>query len=62
MGFDTLVVNGRVVTATDTYPSDIAINGGKIEAIGKSLPRENTKKIIESNWIPLGKIEPPLHT
>src|SRR5215475_9228517 len=48
MGFDTLIVNGRVVTATDTYPSDIAISGGKIEAIGKSLPRENAKKVIDA--------------
>src|SRR5262249_149098 len=44
----TLIVNGRVVTATDTYASDIAINGGKIEAIGKNLARENTKKIIDA--------------
>src|SRR6478672_644160 len=48
MGFDTLVVNGRVVTATDTYSSDIAISAGKIEAIGKDLSRENTKKIIDA--------------
>ncbi len=48
MGFDTLIVNGRVVTATDTYPGDIAISGGKIEAIGKKLPRDNTKKIIDA--------------
>jgi len=48
MGFDTLVVNGRVVTATDTYSSDIAINGGKIEAIGKALSRENAKKVIDA--------------
>jgi dihydropyrimidinase len=48
MGFDTLVVNGRVVTATDTYSSDIAINAGKIEAIGKNLSRENAKKIVDA--------------
>src|SRR5262249_10217411 len=48
MGFDTLIINGRVVTATDTYSSDIAISGGKIEAIGKSLPRDNAKKIIDA--------------
>ena len=48
MGFDTLVVNGRVVTATDTYSSDVAITGGKIEAIGKGLPRENAKKVIDA--------------
>src|ERR1700745_2232230 len=48
MGFDTLVVNGRVVTATDTYSSAIAISGGKIETIGKNLPRENAKKLIDA--------------
>src|SRR6267142_708652 len=30
MGFDTIIVNGRVATATDTYTSDVAINDGKI--------------------------------
>jgi dihydropyrimidinase len=48
MGFDTIIVNGRVVTATDTYSSDIAINGGKIEAIGKALSRENAKQLIDA--------------
>src|ERR1700741_2768787 len=48
MGFDTVLVNGRVVTATDTYASDIAISKGKIEAIGKNLPRENATHIIEA--------------
>src|ERR1700751_4934702 len=48
MGFDTVLVNGRVVTATDTYASDIAISNGKIEAIGKSLPRPNATKIIDA--------------
>jgi dihydropyrimidinase len=48
MGFDTIIVNGRVVTATDTYASDVAINGGKVEAIGQSLPRENAGKIIDA--------------
>ena len=48
MGFDTLVVNGRVVTATDTYSSDIAISNGTIEAIGKNLPRENATRVIDA--------------
>ena len=29
MGFDTIITNGRVVTATDTYASDVAISGRK---------------------------------
>src|SRR6201982_1533807 len=48
MGFDTIIVNGRVATATDTYTSDVAINQGKISAVGKSLPRENAGKIIDA--------------
>src|ERR1700687_3380491 len=48
MGFDTIIVNGRVATATDTYSSDVAIRDGKISAVGQSLPRENAGKIIDA--------------
>src|ERR1700685_808713 len=48
MGFDTIITNGRVVTATDTYSSDVAISDGKVTAIGQSLPRENAAKIIDA--------------
>src|SRR5438874_7313061 len=48
MGFDTIIVNGRVVTATDTYASDVAITDGKIAAIGQNLPRDNAGQIIEA--------------
>ena len=48
MGFDTLVVNGTVVTATDSYTADVAISRGKIEAIGEGLPRENTTQIVDA--------------
>jgi dihydropyrimidinase len=48
MGFDTIIVNGRVVTATDTYTSDVAINDGKISAVGQALPRDNAAKIIDA--------------
>src|SRR6266853_6958077 len=48
MGFDTIIVNGRVATATDAYTSDVAINQGKISAVGQSLPRENAGKIIDA--------------
>src|SRR4030081_2656638 len=48
MGFDTIIVNGRVATATDTYTSDVAISQGKISAEGQSLPRENAGKIIDA--------------
>src|SRR6202142_2976954 len=48
MGFDTIIVNGRVATATDTYAGDVAIKDGKIAALGQSLPRENAGKIIDA--------------
>jgi dihydropyrimidinase len=48
MSFDTVIINGRVVTATDTYASDVAIANGKITAIGQNLPRDNATKIIDA--------------
>src|SRR5690348_12565700 len=48
MGFETLITNGLVVTATDTYAGDVAISGGKIAAIGEHLPRENAAHIIDA--------------
>ncbi len=48
MAFDTLIVNGTVVTATDTYLADVAITGGKVTAIGQSLPRENTTRVLDA--------------
>ena len=48
MGFDTIITNGRVVTASDTYASDVAIGNGKIVAIGQSLPTENASRIIDA--------------
>jgi dihydropyrimidinase len=48
MGFDTIIANGRVVTATDTFTGDVAITNGKIEATGNSLPRENAGTIIDA--------------
>src|SRR5467141_593617 len=48
MGFDTIITNGRVVTATDTFVSDVAINRGKIAAIGDNLPRENAAQVMNA--------------
>jgi dihydropyrimidinase len=49
MRFDTLIVNGTVATASDTFQADIGIENGKITAIGKSLPSANTGKILEAS-------------
>src|SRR5438045_2269716 len=48
MSFDTLITNGTVVTASDTYKAEIAISGGKVVAIGTELPRQNAGRVIDS--------------
>src|SRR5256885_4186254 len=48
MFLDPLIVRGTVVPATDTYPADVAISGGKITAIGQDLPRENTTRVLDA--------------
>ncbi len=48
MRFDTLIRNGTIVTATDTYVSEVGIANGKISAIGVDLPAENAAKTIDA--------------
>jgi dihydropyrimidinase len=48
MSFDTIIRNGSVVTATDTYLADIAIADGKIAAIGKDLPTQNSSHVLDA--------------
>lgn len=48
MRFDTVIQNGTIVTATDTYAGDIGISGDKIAAIAQSLPIENASKLIDA--------------
>ncbi len=48
MRFDTVIRNGTIVTATDTYASDIGIADGKIAAIAQALPAENAGKVIDA--------------
>jgi dihydroorotase-like cyclic amidohydrolase len=56
MGFDTIIANGRVVTATDTFTGDVAITNGKIEATGNSLPREIAARKCRHDYRRRGKI------
>src|SRR3984957_3725074 len=49
MGFDTIIKNGSVVTATDTYKADVAIANGKINALGIDLPAQNATKILDAS-------------
>src|ERR1700760_1634337 len=48
MTFDTIIRNGFVVTATDTYQADIATANGKIAAIVKDLPTQNASKTLDA--------------
>jgi dihydropyrimidinase len=48
MRFDTVIKNGTVVTATDTYAADVGISGGKIAAIAQQLPVENAGQVIDA--------------
>ncbi len=49
MRFDTVIKNGTIVTATDTYASDIGIAEGRITAIVQALPAENAGKMIDAS-------------
>ena len=46
MQFDTLIQGGTIVTASDTYMSDIGIVGGRITAIAQDLPREAARQVL----------------
>src|SRR5271157_4737216 len=48
MRFDTVIRNGTIVTASDTYAADIGINGDKITAIACQLPIENAGRVIDA--------------
>src|SRR5262249_50635400 len=48
MGFDTIIANGRIVTATDTFASYVAISHGKVAAIAATLPAENAAQVIDA--------------
>jgi len=49
MSFDTVIRNGRVVTATDTYQADVGIANGKVAAVGYDLPIQNASKVLEAS-------------
>ena len=48
MQFDTLIQGGTIVTAVDTYASDIGISDGYITAIAQSLPRDSARQVISA--------------
>ena len=48
MAFDTIIANGTVVTASDTFQADLALQDGRIAAISANLPRENAKQVLDA--------------
>jgi dihydropyrimidinase len=48
MRFDTVIKDGTVVTATDTYAGDVGITDGSVVAIAKGLPIEGAGKVIDA--------------
>jgi len=63
MGFDIVVANGTVVTATDTFKADVAISGEKVVALAQSLPRDNATRVIDAggNYVLPGGIDVHTH-
>jgi dihydropyrimidinase len=51
MRFDTVIRNGTVVTATDTYACDVGITSGRIAAMAQGLPTENAGKVIDAGGL-----------
>lgn len=60
--FDTIIKNGTIVTASDTYKGDIGIKDGKVVQIGLDL-EDSGKKIIDvgDKYIFPGGIDPHTH-
>jgi dihydropyrimidinase len=48
MNFDTLIKNATVVTASDTFASDIGIAHGRITALGQELPGASAKRVLDA--------------
>ena len=48
MRFDTIIKNGTIVTATDSYAADLGISGETFSAIAAQLPAENASRVIDA--------------
>ena len=59
---DTIIKNGTIVTAGESYRADIGIEGGKIIALGEHL-FDPSAKVIDADWkyIFPGAIDPHVH-
>ncbi len=57
-----LIKNGLIVTSTDSYPADVLVNDGKIEAIGTDLD-QSADTVVEAagKYVLPGAIDPHTH-
>ncbi|MFQ5778238.1 MAG: amidohydrolase family protein, partial [Terriglobia bacterium] len=46
MHFDTLIQGGTIVTASDTFVSDLGLADGRIVALAQQLPPETARTVI----------------
>jgi dihydropyrimidinase len=60
---DTLIKNGLVVTATDTYTADVAISGGKISQVGADIAAPAGVRVIDARgkYVMPGAIDVHVH-
>ena len=58
----TLIQNGTLITASDTFQADILVEGGKISEIGQSLHIPDAEPVDASNKLVLpGGVDPHTH-
>ncbi|KAK9452889.1 hypothetical protein V1511DRAFT_506651 [Dipodascopsis uninucleata] len=61
--FDTLILNGKIATAAECFPGDIAIKDGKIYAIAPDLKAFKAKNVIDAEgaYITPGGVDGHVH-
>jgi dihydropyrimidinase len=48
MSFDTIITDGIVITAADSFEADVAIEADRVVALGRNLRRDSAKNIIDA--------------
>ncbi|MDI5921211.1 dihydropyrimidinase [Halomonas sp. LR5S13] len=59
--FDTLITNGRIITAADSYDADIGIKDGRIVALGQDLGEAGEVIDARGLWVMPGGIDAHCH-
>ena len=61
--YDLLIKNGKVVTASDIYPADIAIRNGKVILVGQDLDTALAEEVIDAEgaYVTPGGIDAHVH-